>query len=131
MRHIFYMRACFFDCIVFCFLLIVLHFPSLGFWILLFYFASSEISTKRGSGCMHNYENCPPPKKKNTHQCSQQTKSSHFTKSPSGCGSLITPLASCPHGAQQTIRNSWQPRGGGPVLIASSGFVEVFCDLAR
>lgn len=99
-------------------------FPEPGFWILFFYFASSEIST-------NNYENCPPPKKKNTHQCSQQTKSSHFTKSPSGCGSLITPLASCPHGAQQTIRNSWQPRGGGPVLIASSGFVEVFCDLAR
>lgn len=51
-----------------CFLLFVdrFAFPEPGFWILLFYFASSEISTKRGSGCMHNYENCPPPQKKKT-----------------------------------------------------------------
>lgn len=32
-------------------------FPEPGFWILFFYFASSEIST-------NNYENCPPQKKK-------------------------------------------------------------------
>lgn len=131
MRHIFYMRACFFDCIVFCFLLIVLHFPSLGFG---YFYSILQVPKSRQRGALAaciTMKIAPPPKKKNTHQCSQQTKSSHFTKSPSGCGSLITPLASCPHGAQQTIRNSWQPRGGGPVLIASSGFVEVFCDLAR
>lgn len=34
-------------------------FPEPGFWILFFYFASSEIST-------NNYENCPPQKKKKT-----------------------------------------------------------------